>query len=119
MSDITEHMTIFEQVSNIVNGGKNAGDLNENCIYWCDGDKFATVNVGYSSRYATRLRKLAESEPDDVKIFSDNKGGYLVATIPVKAVKINIVHRNFSDEHKKKLAERLGKIHRSSKTSLV
>lgn len=107
MNDTLEHMTIFEQVSSIVNSGRNAGDLRENCIYWCDGDKIATVNVSANSRYASRLRKLAESDPDDVRIFSDRAGGYLVATVPTRAVKINIMHRNMSEEEKEALRQRL------------
>lgn len=108
MSDTLESMTIFEQVSSIVNGNKNSGDLQENCIYWCNGDKVATVNVFGGSRYASRIRKLAESDPDDVKIYSDRDGGYLVATVPLKAVKLNIVHRDeLSDEKREAVRQRM------------
>lgn len=111
-----EHMTIFEQVSSIVNSGRNAGDMRENCIYWCDGDKIATVNVNANSRYASRLRKLAESDPDDVKIYSDRDGGYLVATVPLKAVKLNIVHRDeLSDEKREAVRQRMEAARKSIK----
>ena len=119
MNDTLEHMTIFEQVSSIVNSGRNAGDLRENCIYWCDGDKIATVNVNANSRYASRLRKLAESDPDDVRVFSDRAGGYLVATVPLKTVKLNIQHRpvkEYSEEEKDAMRARIAKARDAKKS---
>ena len=96
-------MTKFEEVSNILNQS-NSPDLRENCIYWLDGDKVATVNVNSRSRYASRIRKMAEKYPDDVHIFSDSD--YMVACVPVKAVKISIREgREMTEEQKKALAD--------------
>ena len=111
-------MTIFEKASSAVNNSKDATDMRENCIYWCDGDKFATVNVNGNGRYATRIRKLAEEHPEEAKVFSDEKGGYLVAAIPVKAVKLNIVHGKsvpMTEERKQALMEGLAR-YRESET---
>ena len=111
-------MTKFEEVSSIINRVEKASDMRENCIYWLDGDKFATVNVSARSRYATRIRKLAEEHPDEAKVFSDEEGGYLVASIPVKAVKLNIVHgngREMTDEQKQAAIEALARYRESKK----
>ena len=95
-------MTKFEEVSNILNQS-NSPDLRENCIYWLDGDSAATVNVNSRSRYASRIRKLAEKYPDDVHIFSDSD--YMIACVPVKAVKISIREgREMSEEQKQAIS---------------
>lgn len=112
-------MTKFEQVANILNHS-DAPDLRENCIYWLDGDKYATVNVGGNSRYATRIRKLAEEKPDDVHIYSDKKGGYLLASVPVRAVKLNIVTREareYTEEELEVLRERMRKMQEARRDS--
>lgn len=99
-----EVMTEFEKVSDILNKG-NYDVFHENCIFWLDGDKTATVNFSSSSRYASRLRKLAEEHPDDCKIFSD-KDGVILGSVPVRAVKMNIVKREMTDEERDALRER-------------
>ena len=100
-------MTIFEKASAAIQSDPTLTDLRENCIYWCDGDKYATVNVSSRSRYATRIRNLAEKHPEEAHILSDKPGGYMVAVIPLKAVKLNIVTREMSDEQKEAMVERL------------
>lgn len=102
-------MTKFEQVANILNNS-DAPDLRENCIYWLDGDKVATVNFVSRSRYASKVRKLREKFPDDVKIFSDRKDGSLIAAVSVKMVKINLKQMNLTDERKEELRERISAI---------
>lgn len=97
-------MTEFEKVSDILNKG-NYDVFHENCIFWLDGDKTATVNFSSSSRYASRLRKLAEEHPDDCKIFSD-KDGVILGAVPVRAVKMNIVKREMTEEERDVLRER-------------
>lgn len=102
-------MTKFELASAIINDS-NAVDLKENVIYWNDGDREATVNFWGNNRYASKIRKLAEEHPDEVHIQSDEKGGYLVAAIPIKVVKLNIIHRQsreLSEEEKEVLRERI------------
>ena len=108
-------MTIFEKVSNEINNC-NADVLRENVIYWIDGDKFATVNFTASSRYASRLRKLAEKFPDECKVIHDEKG-VITGAVPVKAIKMNILNRNLTDEEKDELRERFRNSVRPSTTS--
>ena len=112
-------MTKFEQVSDIINN-TDMPDLRENVIYWKDGDKFVTVNVSANSRYASRIRDLAEKYPEEARVFSDQKSGYLVGVIPVKAVKLNIIHgqaRDLSEEEKEVLRERMRAIHKAKRDS--
>lgn len=106
------HMTKFELVSSILNS-TNADDLRENCIYWLQGDKTATVNFLQGSRYASRLRKMKEKYPDDVEIFEDNERAILGA-IPVKAIKVSIIKgQEMSEERKAQMSEILRNARRS------
>jgi len=108
-------MTKFEEASSIINQSKSE-DLHENCIYWLDGDKAATVNVNSRSRYASRIRSLAEKFPDDVHILSD--GDYMVACVPTKAIKISIIEgREMSEEHKQALRDGWNDYRMSQETS--
>lgn len=108
-------MTEFEKVSDILNKG-NYDVFHENCIFWLDGDKTATVNFSSSSRYASRLRKLAEEHPDDCKIFSD-KDGVILGAVPVKAIKMSIIkpNREMTEEEYEKKIEGLRKAREASK----
>ncbi len=99
-------MTKFELVSSVLNN-TNADDLRENCIYWLQGDKTATVNFLQGSRYASRLRKMKEKYPDDVEIFEDNDK-VILGAVPVKAIKVSIIKgQELTEERKMKIAEAL------------
>lgn len=108
-------MTEFEKVSDILNKG-NYDVFHENCIFWLDGDKTATVNFNASSRYASRLRKLAEEHPYDCKIFSD-KDGVILGAVPVKAIKMSIIkpNREMTEEEYEKSVEILKKAREAAK----
>lgn len=110
-----EVMTEFEKVSDILSKG-NYDVFHENCIFWLDGDKTATVNFSSSSRYASRLRKLAEEHPDDCKIFSD-KDGVILGAVPVKAIKMSIIkpNREMTEEEYEKSVEILKKAREAAK----
>lgn len=98
-------MTEFEKVSNDEINFTDSGDLRENAIYWTNGDENCTVNFT-QVKYITKVKRLAEKFPDDVKIKSE-KNGVLIATLPVKAVKLNIVERELTDEERELMAERI------------
>lgn len=106
-------MTEFEKVSNDEINFTDSGNLRENAIYWTNGDENCTVNFT-QVRYITKVKRLAEKFPDDVKIHSE-KNGVLIATLPVKAIKVNIVDREFSDEERETMAERFRSIKNSHK----
>lgn len=82
---------------------------NENAIEWLDSRDKATVTL-HGGRLKNRVMRLAEEYPDEVEIRRepDENGGFLVAKIPVKWVKITPPRRlELTDEQKEALAERL------------
>ncbi len=99
-------MNDFERVSNEVSGESNYETSCECAIEWLRGDKVATVTFPCSNKYNSRIRKLAAERPDDVKIRHENKDGSIVATIPVKYIKINppVI---LSEEQREKKAEQM------------
>lgn len=88
---------------------KGASDYSrENVIGWYKDSEIATVTFS-QGRYISKIRKLAEKYPDDVKIL-ENADGTILAYIPVKAIHISIVHRTeMSDEQKQVASERMKK----------
>lgn len=97
-------MTKFELVSSVINNTE-ADDLREYCIYWTYGDKLATVNFPSNSKLASNVRREKEKNPDEVTIYSD--GEYMVATLPIKYIKINNPKREMTEEQKNELRDRL------------
>ena len=102
-------MTRFEKVSDEVNKDRITYETTQECcIEWVKSDKTATVTFPGSNRYNSKIRKLAEEHPEDVQIRYDNQDGSLVATLPVKYIKISRpVAREMSEEQKRAVAERL------------
>lgn len=83
---------------------------NENAIEWLDTQPKATVTL-HGGRLRNKVLRLAEEYPDDVEIRRepDGNGGFLVAKIPVKWVKITPPRRlELTDEQKEELMARLG-----------
>jgi hypothetical protein len=81
------------------------------------GSNTATVTFPSSSRFKTKIEKLASEYPDEVKIRHENKDCSIVGTIPVKFVKIG-APRKVSDEQKEAAAERLRKMREERENSL-
>lgn len=79
-------------------------DFKENNIEWIAGDNMMSVTLT-SQRHITRIRKLAERKPDEVKIVA-NKDGSIYATLPLSYLKFN-PPKDLTEEQKKELAERL------------
>lgn len=98
-------MTVFEEISDKTMGDFDPNNMMENCIYWLQGDKTVTVNFCGYNRYASKIRKLAEEHPDEVKISSD-KNQALVATLPLKYIKI-YAPPTMSEERRMAASERL------------
>lgn len=92
---------------------QNAWGENENAIEWLDSRDKATVTL-HGGRLKNRVLRLAEEYPEEVEIRRepDENGGFLVAKIPAKWVKITPPRRlELTDEQKEELRERL-KAHR-------
>lgn len=89
---------------------QNAWGENENAIEWLDSRDKATVTL-HGGRLKNRVLRLAEEYPDEVEIRRepDDNGGFLVAKIPAKWVKITPPRRlELTDEQKEELMARLG-----------
>ena len=79
-------------------------DFKENNIEWITGDNMMSVTFT-SQRHITKIRKLAERKPDEVKIVT-NKDGSIYATLPLSYLKFN-PPKDLTEEQRKEMAERL------------
>lgn len=79
--------------------------MNEFAIEWVKGGKYAGVTVPTGTALKSKLLRLAEQNPEDVKIISENKDGSVFAHIPIKYVKIS-PPRKISDEQKEAASAR-------------
>lgn len=79
-------MTEFENACNTEN--YTGSMTQENVIEWIKGDKTATVTFAGSTKFCNKIKKLAESYPDEVKIVALNPDASVVAHIPISYIKI-------------------------------
>ena len=82
-------MKEFEKAVEINEKDRDYSLEQENAISWLKNGDTATVTFS-QGRYITRIEKLAKKHPDKVQIVARNKNS-IVAHIPVKAIKINII----------------------------
>ena len=93
---------------------KGASDYSrENVIGWYKDSEIATVTFS-QGRYISKIKKLAEKYPDDVKIL-ENSNGTILAYVPVKAIHIGIRNIKMTDEKKKAASERMKKMQAARK----
>ena len=107
-------MNSFERACNevekdIINDGETN---NENAIEWIKNSDTATVTFS-QKRYVSKIEKLAKRFPDKVKIIHKNSDGSILAHIPVKAIKLQIVERELTDMQREELRERIEKARNS------
>lgn len=107
MKSEDNRMTQFETTANESDSNLYTGqNVQENCIEWIKGSKTATVTFP-KGRFATKVMKLAEKNPDEVQIQHVNKDGSLVAHIPVNYIKISRPRKNvLTDEQRQALSEK-------------
>lgn len=82
----------------------------ENVIEWIRGDKEVTVTLAGNTRYKTKVMKLAEEHPEEVKIRHINADGSIVAHLPLKCIKINWP-KKVSDESRERSRENMARLH--------
>lgn len=92
---------------------KRIADCGENNIEFLKGATTATVCFS-QGRYVTRIRKLAESHPDECKILYTNSDGSIVAHIPTKWVKVS-PPRKVSDEQREAASARFAEMQKQKK----
>lgn len=68
-------------------------DVRENVIEWLNGEDTITATLN-QVRYINKVKKLAIKYPDLVQILVENKDGSIVAHLPLKALKFNIIINN-------------------------
>lgn len=90
--------------------------MNEFVIEWIKGSEFAGITVPSGTALKSRLLRLAERNPDEVKIVVENKDGSLFAHIPVNYIKIS-PPRQISEEQKEAASERFRQMWRDRQES--
>lgn len=83
--------------------------MNEFAIEWVKGASCAGVTVPSGTALKSKLLKLSQEYPNEVKILAENEDGSLFAHVPVKYVKIS-PPRKISDEQKEAASERFKKM---------
>ena len=86
---------------------------NENCVEFLNNQKTMTVSF-CSQKWITKIKKLSQSNPDDVEIIAENKDGSICARLPIKYLKIS-APRKVSDEQRQKVSERFKKLREENK----
>lgn len=79
--------------------------MNEFAIEWVKGAEYAGVTVPFGTALKSKLLRLSEKNPDEVKIIVQNKDGSLFAHVPVNYIKIS-PPRQVSEEQKETASER-------------
>ncbi len=83
--------------------------MREFVIEWIKGDEYAGVTVPSGTALKSKLLRLAEQNPDEVKIMAENEDGSLFAHVPVNYIKIS-PPRKVSEEQKEAASERFKKM---------
>ena len=81
---------------------------NENCVEFLNLQRTMTVSF-CSQKWINKIKKYAESHPDQVKIIANNEDGSICAHIPTKWLKISPPRqgREMTEEEKDAARERL------------
>ena len=78
--------------------------MNEFVIEWISGQNTASVTFPSNSRWANKIRNLAENS-SEVTVIED-KNGYLFAHIPIEYLAIR-KPKQLTEEHKAKIVQNL------------
>lgn len=90
--------------------------MNEFVIEWIKGAEYAGITVPSGTALKSKLLKLADKNPKDVKIIAENRDGSLYAHMPISYVKIS-PPRQVSEEQKEAASERFKKMWRDKQES--
>ena len=111
-------MNEFETIANEIDKRNLNNESSQECaIEWIRNARTATVTFPGNTKYSSKIKKLSEEYPDDVKIRYENKDGSIVATVPVKFIKIS-APRKVSEEQKEAMRERIKQFGFKKKDSL-
>lgn len=90
--------------------------MNEFSIEWIKGAEYAGITVPSGTALKSKLLKLADKNPKDVKIIAVNKDGSLYAHMPISYVKIS-PPRQVSEEQKEAASERFRQMWKNKQRS--
>lgn len=80
---------------------------NDNVIEFMKNEKTMTVTFT-QKKWITKIKKIAKTYPELVKIITEQKDKYIVAHLPIKALHLYITKpRNFTDEQRNKMSKRM------------
>lgn len=68
------------------------GELKENVIEWFTGSDKITVTLT-QKKYINRVKNLSKRFVNEVK-YAENEDGSIIATLPLKALKLNLFTTN-------------------------
>lgn len=88
----------------------------ENNIEWLTGQGTVTATI-HQPRYVHKVQALAEKYPDKVKIDAVNSDGSVLAHLPLKAIRINIIESGLTDEQKAEAGRRLRELKKAKEAS--
>lgn len=76
----------------------------ENNIEWIQGDDMVTATF-QNNRYQSKIRKIAEERPDEVRIMHENEDGSILVQFPLKWVKVQ-PSRIYTEQERMEMQER-------------
>jgi len=86
-------------------------DFKENSLNWITNEKVVSGTFT-QPRLISKIKRLAEKFPDEVKIEYVNKDGSILCELPLRAIKINLSpKREYSEEQLELMRERMRKMH--------
>lgn len=91
--------------------------MNEFCIEWLRGSDYAGVTAPSGSALKTKLLRLADEKPNEVKIKAINKDGSIFVHVPIKYIKVS-PPRIVSDEQREAFRQRIIKMHTKRRKGL-
>lgn len=86
----------------------NGNGFKENAVEWITGDESVSVTLS-QKKYISKIEKLAQKYPEDVKIVARNEDGTIFAHLPLSYLKISRP-KQMSDEQREAARERFKKM---------
>ena len=100
-------MNEFETVANEIDKRNQTYESSQECaIEWIRNSRTATATFPGNTKYCSKVKKLAEEYPEEVKIKYTNPDGSIVATLPTKYIKIS-APKKVSEEQREKMRQRI------------
>lgn len=83
--------------------------MNEFCIEWVKGSEHASITTPSGTALKSKLMKLSQERPEEVKMIAENNDGSAMFHVPVSYVKVS-PPRKVSDKQREAMGERARKM---------